>query len=109
MLKKQIEVLLDESEASLYKKSAECRQLKDIVATHVKEIERLEGVESYQAEQLKQISQSIYTMLQVKYPEYDNSEDECEDKRLLMFLHGLCIDRNYSVNDVSDVFRHMSR
>jgi len=73
-----------------------------------REFADIESALEYNNDQLKQISQSVYTMLQVKYPEAYNGDavdDGSEDKRFLLFLHGLCQERSRNINSISDSAR----
>jgi len=112
MLKSELERRLKEAEALAEDyRNAKVKLMRDLKDERT-ETESLKEHLNYTSDQLKQISQSVCTMLQVKYPDHYNDGntkiDDNEDKRFLVFLHGLCIDRNYNMNSVSDVFRHLS-
>jgi len=117
MLKTELERRLKEAEAKADDYQNDRVRLLREVKTKDEEIEKLNKFVEYNSDQLKQIGQSIYTMLQVKYPNTNepngirimrDKDDISEEERFLMFLHGLCFDRNYHMNSASDVFRHMS-
>lgn len=117
MLKAELEERLKEAEAKAGDLSNDRIKLLREAKTKDEEIEKLNEFVKYNSDQLKQISQSIYTMLQVKYPNTGepngirimrDKDDISEEERFLMFLHELCFDRNYNMNSASDVFRHLS-
>jgi len=111
MLKPELERRLKEAEAKADDYQNDRVRLLREAKTKDEEIQSLKQSLDYNSDQLKQISQSVYTMLQVKYPDvYADGNikiEDNEDKRFLTFLHGLCVDRNYNMNSVSDVFRHL--
>lgn len=107
MLKSQLEEKLKEAEENVLHLAKRNGELTRSVGTKDEEIKELIKTIRFNDGQLKQLSQSIYTMLQVKYPD-KQSEEISEEERFLIFLHGLCADRDYNMNSVSDVFRHMS-
>ena len=112
MLKTELERRLKEAEtlAEDYR-DAKVKLMRDLKDERT-ETESLKEQLNYNSDQLKQISQSVYTMLQVKYPDSYNDAnnvkvEDSEDKRFLIFLHRLCANKNYDMNSVSDVFRHL--
>jgi len=107
MLKTELEKKLKDAEAKADDYQNDRARLLREAKTKDEEIEKLNEFVKYNSDQLKQIGQSIYTVLQVKYPDVGTS-DKSEEERFLMFLHGLCSDRNYNMNSASDVFRHLS-
>ena len=110
MLKKELEKKLEEAEAKVDNYQNDILRLKRELKTKEEANSELIKTIRFSDDQLKQLSQSIYTALQVKYPNNGshNQEEVSEEERFLMFLHGLCVARNYNMNSVSDVFRHMS-
>ena len=47
--------------------------------------------------QMEQISQSVYTSLQIKYPRdhsFKREENISEQEQFLRFIHGLCVDKS---------------
>ena len=106
MLKPELERRLKEAEESSAHYLKENGVLTRTVKSKDEEIEKLNEFVKYNSDQLKQIGQSIYTVLQVKYPDVGAS-DKSEEERFLMFLHGLCSDRNYNMKSGMDISNHL--
>jgi len=110
MLKTELERRLKEAEAKADDyQNDRVRLLREVKTKEEANSELIKTIK-FNDGQLKQLSQSIYTVLQVKYPNNGSHDQEeaSEEERFLIFLHSLCVDRNYNMNSVSDVFRHLS-
>ena len=113
MLKARLEENLDRVQQDLKTSLAENSKLGREVNEKNEQIQVMQGEIDRMQNQLKQISQSVYTMLRINYP--DNEEvnhsrgDETQDERFLKMIHELCDDRTTRVNTAADLFRHMSR
>lgn len=98
MLKKDLETEVNRLETELsdcrQQRSSETRKVERITSELVSstsEVNRL-------TDQLKQIGQSIHTLLEVRYPYVEEREETeiSEEKAMLVFLHRLCEDRRSS-------------
>lgn len=106
MLKAELERRLKEAEAKADDLSNDRTRIMRESKNKDEEIKKLNEFIKYNSDQLKQIGQSIYTVLQVKYPDI-GAADKSEEERFLMFLHGLCFDRNYNMNSGVDISNHL--
>lgn len=118
MLKKDLEKLIDDKNVkidelrdSLLSKNVNLRDKEKQLEKKDNEIKHLSEQVEFFNDRMKQLSQSIHTMLQVKYPDTYAPEpvDEGEDKRFLMFLHELCIDKNHHVTSARELFNYLGR
>jgi hypothetical protein len=75
-----------------------------------KEIKNLNERVKYNSDRMKEINQSIYTILRVKYPDTHTNEpvDDCEDKRFLIYIHELSNNADV-INSASALFNHLGR
>jgi len=105
MLKKHLLGTVNRQEEIIQELGSKVRVLNGEASSKDKEIKEIKSERDYLFEQMKEISQSVYTMLQVKYPDTATMEEDiCEEKRFLMFLHGLCADRNSHATDIPEYF-----
>lgn len=99
MLKKEMAEKTIELQRELKEANGTYRQMSHLIEEKEKEIEFLKHASFRMEGQLKQLSQSIYTMIQVKFPEQYTCEpreiiDQGEEHRFLLLLHGLCADNH---------------
>ncbi len=98
MLKSELQKKLDEANSNLAVGSADYKTLQSLHKDQSEAIDALMSERDYMRDQMKRISQSLYAMIQVKYPEQYTCEpaeliDQGEEHRFLLFLHNLCVDR----------------
>ena len=99
MLKSELEARLKEAEAKADDLANDRIRIMRELKTKEEANSELIKTIKFSDDQLKQLSQSIYTALQVKYPNNGshNQEEGSEEERFLMFIHSLCVDRNYNM------------
>jgi methylthioribose-1-phosphate isomerase len=93
MLKEKMKETLLRAELEIKSLKRSNHEILDEVKSARKELKLSESHADELTEQLKRISQSVYTVLQVRHPDGQMRHETCEiseEERFLVFLHGLC-------------------
>ena len=110
MLKSVLEKLLKEANVKVSEFRIDNTKLTAQSHSVTKELEDAREQVKNMTNQMEQISQSVYTMLRVKYPENKPMDlsacavntawtPETEDQRFLMLIHEMCNKRHMTIGD----------